>query len=109
MGTLLRQEMGDDYRAIGLVGYEISTNWPDAIGVGALDPPTAEDNVQVMLHELERDLLLVDLEATDFFEPDVVYEFGAMSSWYIGFIVPVQQYAGLVYLDESPMMDALMW
>ncbi len=109
MGTLLRQEMGDDYRAIGLAAYQISTNWPDQVGVGPLDPPTAEDNVQVMLHGLERDLLLVDLEATEFFEQDVIYEFGSMSAWYIEFIVPLQQYTALVYLDDSPMMDALMW
>lgn len=111
MGVLLREQLGDAYAPIGLVGYSVSLNWP-GVYVGEYPPPTGDDTIEVMLHHLCREALLVDLAFPDaaapFFTPGETYGITeTLAGTYPG--VPADQFRALVFLDESPPMDALSW
>jgi erythromycin esterase len=107
MGTYLRDDFGDAYFVLGLVGYDVSINWP-GVGSGPLPPPPSPAHVEYLLHhEIERDFLLVDLDfgGTDepFLLPGQLY---ALNHWAL---VPAEHFDALLYLDVSPPMDALLW
>jgi erythromycin esterase-like protein len=100
MGTFLAERLGADYLAVGLVGYEVEINWFQ--GVETMPLPTRRDSVEIMLHALDSEYLLVDLAfpGTDdpFFEPDRFYELQYEE------MVPADQFRALVYLDHSQPM-----
>ena len=93
VGQLLAQQV--DYAAVGLVGYEVSTDWP-----GVEDPPlpTDEQSLEWMLHQYEFPYLAVDLSPNDgaIFLDDGE-EYIVSDSW----MVPAEQYEGLFFLDVS--------
>ena len=93
VGQLLAQEV--DYAAVGLVAYEVDTDWP-----GVEDPPlpTDPDAVELMLHGYGLPFLAVDLSPND----DVIFlddgeEYLVSNSW----MVPADQYEGLFFIDVS--------
>ena len=94
---------------IGLLAFDVAINWPE-VGVGPLDPPTAPDNIEVMLHDLGHDYLLLDLDfpgtSNPWLEPGRTYRIGTPASG-IDMLVPRQHYRGLFYLETSPMMTSL--
>lgn len=108
VGGELHANADVDYVPIGLLAYNVSINWPDLVGVGPLPVPTLANDAAVMLHDLGRDYLLVDLAFPDtdepFFEPGEIYTLDTYAT-----IVPHEQFDAYVYLDESPQMDSLVW
>jgi len=111
MGGFLDDALGDLYAPIGLLAYQVSIDWPGMMS-GPLDPPADENNVALMLHELGREYLLVDLEfpgaADPFLTPGETYRIGTSQTG-SDRLVPAEHYRGLFYLDESPAMDGLGW
>jgi len=107
MGSYLREELEDNYFAIGLVGYHVSINWPGVL-VGELDPPSSDLHVEYRLHhELGHDHLLIEL---DF--PGVDNPFLLDGNYYFlneYWLIPAEQFGAILYLDSSPMMDSLIW
>jgi len=107
MGSHLRAALGDDYFALGLVGFSVSINWPQ-VSVGEQPPPGNDLHVEYRLHhELGRDYLLVDLAFPGTDEPFLVPGDNSLVS--AGWLVPEDQFGALFYLDVSPMMNALRW
>ncbi len=107
MGTYLRDALGDAYFVLGLVGYDVSINWP-GVGSGPLPPPTSPAHVEYLLHhEIERDFLLVDLDFGGTDEPFLATgQLYGLNGWAL---VPAEHFDVLLYLDVSPPMDALLW
>lgn len=93
VGQLLAQQV--DYAAVGLVGYEVNTDWP-----GVEDPPlpTHAQSLEWMLHQYGFPYLAVDLSPNDgeTFLGDGE-EYIITDSW----MVPAEQYEGLFFLDVS--------
>ena len=107
MGSHLRAALGDDYFALGLVGFSVSTNWP-GVAVGEHTRPGNDLHVEYRLHhEVGRDYLLVDLTFPGTDEPFLVP--GNNSLINAAWMVPEDQFGALFYLDVSPMMNALRW
>ncbi len=107
MGSHLKQALGDDYFAVGLVGYEVYIKW-SGVGSGLLPPPDDPSNVEYRLHyELGHAYLLVDLSFTGVDEPFLdsgrQYVVGGHEA------VPADQYGALFYLDVSPPRDLNLW
>ena len=113
MGTFLHEQLGDDYMAIGLHSYKLSVNW-EGLYQGEFEPHT-DESLEGLLHALERPMLLVDLAfpgaEAPFLEQGAKYPAGifdgAGGAEFL--VVPAQQYGAIIFIDESPMMDALMW
>ncbi|HVR99087.1 MAG TPA: erythromycin esterase family protein [Thermoanaerobaculia bacterium] len=107
MGTFLEQELGHAYAAVALTGYDVGINW---LGIGCGGPffvvPGA---VEELLHESGEDYLLVDLGVKDaghrtpFLDDGVVYWIGQRQFY------PSRQFDAIVYLEQSPYMNALRW
>jgi erythromycin esterase-like protein len=112
LGTFLRERRGDGYRALGILAYDTSINWP-GIQVGPLPLPTGVDAVEVLLHGLGRPFLLVDLAfggaADPFLTPGTLYRMHSGSPEYPDRLEPARQFHGLIYLDVSPGMEAVFW
>jgi erythromycin esterase len=107
MGTILEKDLGDAYKAFGLIGYDVEINWP-GVGMGSTDPPS-KTALETQLHGLMRDALFVDLTSPDlasFVIPDKEYPVGNPQ---VATMIPVHQFHGLFYLEHSPPMDALYW
>jgi len=106
MGSWLTETYGDDYFPIALTGYEVEINWP-GVHEGLLEPLPGEDSVEAKLHALDLPYLLVDLENADptLFEPGARYAMGISSEQ----MVPRDQFGGILYLDNSPMMNSIFW
>ena len=113
MGTLLHQQLGDDYAPIGLVGYKVSINWPDTFpGIGECPLPQGDNVVEVMLHNLDRNYLLVDLAFPGAENPFLLPEepYGITEPFSSPTLcIPADQFRALVYLDVSPGMESLLW
>jgi len=112
MGTLLRQQLGDDYLAVGLHAYQVAINW-EGLRQGDLGPH-ADESLEGMLHALDRPALLVDLAFPGADEPFLDKEASYPAAIFEGVgtgvpVVPARQYGAILFLDESPMMDPLMW
>lgn len=112
MGTLLRQQFGADYLAIGLHAYQVSINWKD-LRQGDLQPHV-DESLEGLLHALERPALLVDLAfpgaEEPFLDDGASYPVSVFEGVGVGIpIVPAQQYRAILFLDYSPMMDPLSW
>ena len=106
MGSFLEDELGADYVPIGLLGYQVSMDWPP-YNQGEAPLPTDPRDMAVMLHELGHDYLVVDLAfpgATDpFFEPGENYQI------YEAQFEPAVLFRGLIFLDGAPAMTPLSW
>jgi erythromycin esterase len=101
-GTFVREEIGDEYAAIGLFAYETEFDWFG--DRGTLPGPVHERAVERMLHGFGRDYLLVDTEPTGeetFLNPGERYQMG--DEWG----VPADQYRAILYLEHSEAMNAL--
>jgi hypothetical protein len=75
-----------DYVPIGLVGYRVGVSWPRYL-VGEEPVPEGDSTVEVLLHDLGRWSLLVDLAFPGAQEP----------------------FRALVFLDLSPRMSSILW
>ena len=106
MGTYLKQELGDEYLAIGFTGYNVSINWP-GVGVGPTPVPANPESLEARLHELDQPWLLLDLEPP--LDGTPFLQSGARIETQGGVMVPREQYRAMIYFEESPMMEALLW
>jgi erythromycin esterase-like protein len=92
VGQFLSEQV--DYAAVGLVGYEVHTDWP-----GVDDPPLPTDDrsLEWLLHQYEFPYLAVDLSPNDgnIFLDDGEYIVSGQR------MVPADQYEGLYFLDLS--------
>ncbi len=107
MGTLLANELGNQYAAIGLVAHETSIDWfflgPDACG--PVDIYVGPGSVEEVLHNLGPGAgVLAELKPhAPFLTPGAAYTVGSVS------MVPAEQFDALLYLDVSPKMNPLAW
>lgn len=103
MGTLLEEQLGEDYVPIALTSHEA---WVDFsfIYCGP-DDPAGENAVERRLHDLGEGYLLVDLDIppghAPFLAPGEVVELSHSP------MVPNRHFDGIVYLDVSPRMTPL--
>ncbi len=111
MGTFLKTSVGDAYQPIGLVGYEVSINWPPTyVGPWPWPVPTDPQCVEVMLHGMGKAYLLVDLAFPGAPEPFLAQGVEHMLNHeYFSLMVPADQYRALIFLDQSPAMESLLW
>ncbi|HEX7182955.1 MAG TPA: erythromycin esterase family protein [Thermoanaerobaculia bacterium] len=105
MGTPLREAFGNGYVTLALIARTAEIDW---IGVGCGPTATAAaGSVEDLLHGLGHDYLLVDLSfprvQEPFFIPGRTYRLNGT------FMVPRQQFDGVIYLDHSRKMDPLTW
>ncbi len=106
MGTLLAQALKKNYVAIGLVAHETSIDWPIAAGgCGVADLSAGDGSIEQVLHGLGGSAgVLADLTARPpLLEPGANYTVGSAA------MVPVEQFNGILYLEESPKMHPLAW
>jgi erythromycin esterase len=101
MGTLLAAQLGADYVAVGLTGYDVGIDWP-GVGCGSQTLPAPGD-VEDRLRALGQEDLFVDL-SQPFFTPGMSYGFAVWET-----LVPARQFQGLIYLQHSPKMAPLDW
>lgn len=100
MGTVLGERFPDDWAPIALTAYAPEINWP-GIGTGPTDYNTDPAAFVYDWHENESPSLIVDPRAADL---------GGAPQFLDGELLDVAStYAALVYLDESPGMNALFW
>lgn len=101
MGTALDRAVESAYVNLALAGYEVAIDWPNGLGCGLTAPPTL-GSVERLLHNLQEDYLLVDLDFPGgdppFLEPNDIYRLGP------DVMIPRQQFDGIVYLERSPKM-----
>ncbi len=107
MGSHLKQTLGDDYFPVGLVGYEVSINWP-GFGTGLQPLPNGPGHVEYLLHqELGHAYLLVDLAyagaGEPFLNPGQHYFLNEFE------VVPANHFGAILYLDVSPPRDLNLW
>ena len=100
MGSFLHDALGASYRPVGLVGYRVLTTGP------ALTPPlqTNPQSVERRLHDLGRDVLLVDLRqplADTLLVPGRTYR--VSQEWGD----PYRQFDALLFLEQSLAMTFL--
>lgn len=116
MGTFLADQLGDAYQAFGTLSYQVDVNWPGQYNPGcqALSPPTDRNALEVILHDLGKPYLLVDLDAgasNPVIDPSQTYEM--MGNGLVddtpASLKPHEQFRGLVYLDHSPAMTSTVW
>jgi erythromycin esterase len=108
MGTQLAGQLGPDYVAIGLTGWDVEINWP-GVGCGPQKQQPAIGSVEASLHALGQPYLLVDLTthgqtAAPFFAAGSSYGFAVNET-----LVPAAQWNALLYLDQSLPMNSLLW
>jgi erythromycin esterase len=104
-GTVLRQTLGEDYVAFGLLSTLTLTNWPGS-SCGALPNPGPND-LESLLDEVGAPSLLVDLADPELslIEPGKSYGFGLNAGG--DHAVPAEQYRGLVWRAESAAMQSV--
>lgn len=104
-GTLLNRTLGDKYRAVAVIGYEVWLDRPRQRG--RADPRPASDSLEATLHELGWPGLLLDLR-----HPNAVsvvpltwpFELGAPG---VEILIPAKHYDALLFVDRSPMAHLL--
>lgn len=101
-GTSLATQLGDDYKAIGLIGYDIDLTWFTPYDA---PPADGETSVELALHALGEDYLLVDLHPQDdpFFPAGELFDLGHPIQG-IDTMIPAEQFDALVFADQSPGM-----
>ena len=96
-GTFLKEELGDDYVAIGLIAYIAR------VAIGAQPPvPTLDESVELRLHELGFPYLFVDLRdelGDDLLPPGETYQIS--QEWGD----PYAQFHALIFLEYSAAME----
>ena len=107
MGSHLELALGDDYFPVGLVGYDVSIDWP-GVGSGLQPPPNDPNAVEYKLHfELGHPYLLLDLAFAGADDPFLVpgqhYLVNSFEA------VPADHFGALLYLDVSPPRDHNLW
>ena len=100
MGTILSERLGNNYAAIGSIGYRVELNgtyfkWNP--------PPTDPRSVELNLHQTGESYLLVDTKSS-LFAPGVAYPlqdqgFGGFS------VVPARHYSGFFFTDYSAPLE----
>lgn len=108
MGTVLRDDLGDAYRAYALLGYDVQINWP-GVGNGPVGGTPSVKSIETKLHGLGKEALFVDLASPSldaFLPPGMKYGVGFPSA---SSLVPAEQFHGAFYLEHSPPMNALYW
>ncbi|WP_028927644.1 erythromycin esterase family protein [Pseudonocardia acaciae] len=108
MGTLLRERLGERYRAVALTGYHVATQWPGRPAVLNDGPDPRSHSFDRRLHELDAPYLIVDPAAT---EPRRTL-FGRPRKEWLGRpkqaqVIVREQFAAVLYLDRSPAMTPL--
>jgi erythromycin esterase-like protein len=105
-GTGVADAFGTDYAAVAITAYAPGVNWPeDWGGPGTFehsDLGVARGSVEERLHRLREPYLIVDPRAA-FLMPDSEQILGEE------LMIPSEQFAAILYLDESPPMDAVFW
>lgn len=96
MGTFLADELGDAYRALGLIGRDVRTNWTDEIDE-ARTPVDDPEAIETILASFDEPYLLYDTERGELFEPGQTCNLGAWDD-----VVAAEQFDGLLFLDHSP-------
>lgn len=109
MGAYLKEALEESYLVIGLTGFEMEVDFPAAGMVGQLAPPSNDTHVEYRLkHEIGHEFLFVDLafpgSDQPFLTPGEPYSVGLFFE-----MVPAEQLAGLVYLEQATAMDAFLW
>ncbi len=99
MGSVLAEYLGSDYFAIGLIGYDVKTNWPTPGGPPSVLPQRA-NTLPLILHQQGCRYLLLDA-AKSFMNRgrlkiETDYQFPVMAS---------DHYDALLYLDYSAPME----
>lgn len=108
MGTLLREELGDRYRAVALTGSHVATRWPGKDVEPNEGPDNRSGSFDARLRRIGSPYAIVDPAAAEparglfgrprkewFGRPDQVR------------IAVREQFAAVLYLDESPAMTPL--
>lgn len=104
-GTELHRQLGDRYRAVAIIGFDVWLNRPEQSG-HVVPSPTSR-SLEAMLHELGEPALFIDLRHSDIdalLPVGQVVELGAPG---VETHVPRENYDAILYLDESPMADVL--
>jgi erythromycin esterase len=102
-GTVLTEVFGADYAAVAITGYAPGTNWPQVEWVTDHSYlGTSRGSVESDLHEFGEPYLIVDPGA-EFLRPGVERVFSEEV------MILRDQFTAVVYLDESPKMDAVFW
>ncbi|WP_394841685.1 erythromycin esterase family protein [Pendulispora brunnea] len=98
MGAQLKEDLGHDYAAIAMVGYDVGIRWPGEEPEWL--PPPPADSVEGKLHAFGEPYLLVDLKrvSSRFLEPGKEYELNDDMD------VPGKAFRALLYLDRSEPM-----
>ncbi len=102
-GTQLRAAVGAAYFPIGLIGYNVSINWPN-VGKGA-QPLPDPGSVEATLHALDQPYLFANPHDA-WLVPGEYYEITGKQAM---FAVPSTEYDALVYLENSPGMNSPYW
>jgi erythromycin esterase-like protein len=103
MGTILRADLGQTYRSVGFVGYDVQINWP-GWGQGKVAAPSP-NAYEVLLHGLGYPSLFVRLDRVDgALDPSVPRPIGTPSE---ETMAPAHQWDALLYLDVSLGMTPL--
>ncbi len=95
LGTLLDLHLGENYRAIAMVGWEVSSD-----GVDSTAP--SPRSLEAYLHESAASTLFVDLHGANVgaaILENVPYEMGAPR---VEVNVPAEHYDGVLYVEHSP-------
>jgi erythromycin esterase len=101
-GTVVAEAFGSDYAPVALTGYAVGMNWPEFGLDGKTDVGTATGSVESRLHAIREPALIVDPRA-EFLDPEVEQVLSEE------FMVPGEQFSAIVYLDDSPPMNAVYW
>ncbi|HTE56950.1 MAG TPA: erythromycin esterase family protein [Kofleriaceae bacterium] len=101
-GTVVADAFGDDYAPVALTAYAPGINWPEVAVDDHYDFGTDFASVEARLHEMGEPYLIVDPRAS-FLRPDNQQLLSEET------MIPSDQYAAIVYLDESPPMNAVYW
>jgi hypothetical protein len=104
-GTKLREQLGQDYVAFGLLSSSTETNWP-GVSCGRLPDPGPND-LESLLEGVGESALLVDLGDPELslISPGASYGFGLNAGGDVA--VPAEQFRGLIWLAESRAMSSV--
>lgn len=108
MGTLLREELGEGYRAVALTGSHVATRWPGKDVEPNDGPDNRRRSFDARLRRFGSPYAIVDPAAA---EPALAF-FGRPRKEWFGRpdqvrIVVREQFAAVLYLDGSPAMTPL--
>ena len=102
MGSFLSEALQGEYYALMLTGYRVAVNWP-GVASGPLPEITDPDQVEARLHAFGAGDIFVDLHAKG---EDLPFDLRSAQPFahLFGQGVPREQFDGLLYLEDVPMM-----